>query len=102
MAQKKSFFPWRRVFTVWLVAGMVQAALAAVDFEPAVNYPVGLQPRSIVAADFNRDGKLDLATVNSNSDNVSVMLGDGNGTFAAALTFTVGLFPWGVAVGDFN
>jgi hypothetical protein len=35
-------------------------------------------------------------------DSVSVLLNNGNGTFAAAQTYTVGGAPTGVAVGDFN
>ena len=52
--------------------------------------------------DFNGDGKLDLATVNYNGNNVSVLLGNGNGTFGAATNFSVGNIPFSGALGDFN
>ncbi len=42
------------------------------------------QPRHIVAADFNRDGRIDLAITNYNRGSVSVLLGDGVGSFAHA------------------
>ena len=45
---------------------------------------------------------LDIVTANSNSNNVSVLLGDGSGTTFAKTDFAVGSFPRGVAVGDFN
>src|SRR5688572_30131795 len=36
-------------------------------FAPAVNYPVDPAPQAMVAADFNNDGRPDLATVNYSS-----------------------------------
>ena len=57
---------------------------------------------SVTTGDFNADGKLDLATANFNSDNVSVLLGNGLGGFAAAVNFGVGDGPFSVTTGDFN
>ncbi|MBS2028497.1 MAG: VCBS repeat-containing protein [Deltaproteobacteria bacterium] len=56
----------------------------------------------IVAADFNRDGKPDLATIDNSSNTVSEMLGFGDGGFAAPAPFNVGNRPLAMAVGDFN
>jgi FG-GAP-like repeat len=53
-----------------------------------------------VAADFNRDGKLDLAVANGNA--VSILLRNGNGTFGPATNYAVAAEPVGLAVGDFN
>jgi hypothetical protein len=53
-------------------------------------------------ADFNSDGLLDLAVANHGSSNISVLLGNGDGTFRAAEHFAVGHTPVGTAVGDFN
>ncbi|WP_375443160.1 DUF4114 domain-containing protein, partial [uncultured Nostoc sp.] len=52
--------------------------------------------------DFNGDGKLDLAAANLNSNNVSVLLGNGTGGFGTATNFSVGTAPRSVTVGDFN
>jgi hypothetical protein len=72
------------------------------SFTPAVSYPADTNPQEIVSADFNNDGRLDLATCNSGGNNVSVLLGNGNGTFQAPKTSAAGDNPISVAVGDFN
>ena len=72
------------------------------SFSAAVDYPVGLNPQAVVAADFNGDGRLDLAVVNFSSSNVSVLLGNANGTFQPAVNSATGASPLSVAVGDFN
>lgn len=57
----------------------------------------------IVVADFNGDQNLDLAVANGTSNNVSVMLGQGNGTFAAPqTTATNGNSPNSVIAVDMN
>ena len=54
-------------------------------------------------ADFNGDGKPDIVVANCMySDTVSVLLGNGNGTFQAQQTFATGDQPSSVAVGDVN
>src|SRR5262249_57124707 len=63
---------------------------------------VGSLPYSVVVADLNGDGVLDLATANLSTDNVSVLLGRGDGTFAAERRVAAGYQPYSVAVGDFN
>ena len=69
---------------------------------PALNYSVGTGPQAVVAADFNNDGRLDLATANAGSNSVSVLLGDGQGGFGAAINAAAGDNPVSLAVGDFN
>ena len=61
----------------------------------------GSSPASVVAGNFNGDGKLDLAVANAGSNNVSMLLGNGDGTFKPALNSGV-LGPGSLAVGDFN
>jgi hypothetical protein len=62
----------------------------------------GMSPTSMVVADFNGDGKADLALVNSGGGNVSIMLSAGNGTFTQAASPNTGSSPSSIAVGDFN
>ena len=75
-------------------------------FQAAVNYAVGSNPISIVVADFDGDGRLDLATGTlgaGNTNQVSVLLGNGDGTFQPAINSTVtGTSISAVAGGDFN
>src|SRR4029077_175061 len=54
------------------------------------------------AGDFNADGVQDLASANTYSTSVSVLLGKGDGTFPSPPTNAVGPNPQSVAVGDFN
>jgi hypothetical protein len=52
--------------------------------------------------DFDGDGKLDLATVNQIGATVSVLRGNGNGTFGPAVNYGVAWGPLFLAMGDFN
>ncbi|HYO63711.1 MAG TPA: FG-GAP-like repeat-containing protein [Pyrinomonadaceae bacterium] len=61
-----------------------------------------LSPIHVVVADFNKDGKPDVATANNTAQNVSVLLGDGAGNFVAPALFNVGNAPTSLAAADFN
>jgi len=56
----------------------------------------------VVAADVNGDGFLDLITIPQSTTDVAVLLNNGDGTFAAPVTFFAGESPTTLAVGDFN
>ncbi len=77
-------------------------------FAPAPQSPVavGVGPIWATAGDFNGDGKLDLAVANLASNNVTVLLGKGDGTFTPApgspLSIPGGVETLGVVAGDFN
>ena len=83
------------------VSQVVQTAPAGA-LQSAVNYTAGTAPSAIVAGDFNGDGKIDLAVANQGSNNASVLLENGDGTFAPAVNYGTGLAPSSIAVGDFN
>jgi FG-GAP-like repeat len=74
----------------------------------AVSRPGGLSGGSfsVQAIDVNHDGLLDLVTSNSLTNDVSVLLGRGNGTFSPAHTYaiagpnSIGLLPFALSAGD--
>jgi hypothetical protein len=80
-------------------------------FRPPVIYPVGTNPVSIVAGDFTGDGHLDLAVADQGDEyisptptdpgGVSVLLGNGDGTFRSARQYLAGLAPNAIVAGDF-
>lgn len=74
----------------------------APTFAPAANYTVGANSRCVTVSDFNGDAKPDLAVANTNSGNVSILLGNGSGGFTGPVNFPTGSSPIFIAVGDFN
>ena len=73
-----------------------------VTFMAPVDYTTGTLPFANAVGDFNGDHNLDVAVVNYNSNNVSVLLGNGNGTFQPQTEYTVGTEPSAITVADFN
>jgi hypothetical protein len=61
-------------------------------------------PIAMTSADFNSDGNLDLALVNETTNNVTILLGNGNANFslAAGSPFAVGKVPVAIASADLN
>jgi len=66
-------------------------------FQTAVSYPSGSDCTSIVAGDFNGDGKTDLAVVNTYEETISVFLGNGDGTFQRRVNYVTGPTPVALA-----
>jgi len=65
--------------------------------------PVGVYPSGIVAADFNGDGKADLAVTIAEANSVAVFLGDGDGTFTAVgASPSTGSYPLSMVAADLN
>jgi hypothetical protein len=64
------------------------------------NINVASSPGPMVIADFNGDGKNDLAV--ACAPGLALLLGNGNGTFSGPTTFTSAGFPLSIAAGDFN
>ena len=63
-------------------------------------YAVGDVPNYIAMADLDGDQDLDLATMNAASLDVSILLNNGDGTFASDVRYDLGSDPGGVALGD--
>ena len=75
-------------------------------FAPDVRFGAGVSPTSVAIGDFNADGRADLAVANSGQPgavgDVSILLGQGDGTFGPQTRFDAGVGPHSIAVGDFN
>jgi hypothetical protein len=90
------FSKWHRPRLEWL-EDRVQP-----DFLAPLAAAVGTAPQSVAVGDFNGDGVPDLAVANRFGLGVSVLLGNGDGSFQPARNFSAGNQPTSVAVGDFN
>src|ERR1700723_1919472 len=90
--------------TVTVLLGNGDGSFTQVSSSPQT----GFEPASIAAGDFNGDGILDLAVTNLNDGNpepgsVTVLLGNGDGTFTPTAESPVtGAVPLSIAVADFN
>jgi FG-GAP-like repeat len=63
---------------------------------------VGLRPISLAIADLDGDGKLDLAVLDFTNSTVSILKGNGDGTFMTPVGYGVGGHPFSLVVADFN
>ncbi|MGE7417525.1 FG-GAP-like repeat-containing protein [Methylobacterium tarhaniae] len=72
------------------------------NFATKTDVTAGDGPYSVALADVNGDGKLDIVTANYGSNNASVLLGNGDGTFRAKTTFSTGSNPGSVALADLD
>ena len=80
----------------------VTTATSSIALSAPRGFDAGSGPQSVAVGDFNGDGKPDLAVVNSYSNNVSILLGNGDGTFQIHVDYPTGAQPGSVAIGDFN
>lgn len=74
-------------------------------FQTGRIFAAGANSYDVVADDFNGDGNLDLAVVNTlgpAEGTVSILLGDGSGSLAAPVAYPVGVGPYYASSGDFN
>ncbi len=84
------------------IASFTVSASPAGAFGTVGSNPTGSNPVGLAVGDFNNDGKADLVTANSGENTVSVLLGNGDGTFRTHVDSDVGAKPVSVAVGDFD
>ncbi len=82
--------------------GVVLLSDTAGGYNETEDLIAGTLARDIIVTDFDEDGTDDLALLNENSHNVSVLLGTGSGSFAPATNYPAGLTPMHFATGDFD
>ena len=99
MGKGKGSHPPLALFVFAVTCAMTLSAVSA-QVATFTTQQYALLGNTHVGADLNGDGKVDLVGAGANV--VSVMLGNGNGTFGAKADFPVAPDPQAVAAGDFN
>ncbi len=99
---------WSDVSVVQEITADLRVFLNTADgsglFHPFIEptFPVGQRASPSEPADFNEDGEIDVCVANIDADTVSVLFGNGDGTFTPSQTIIVGDGPRGIAVLDFD
>lgn len=85
------------------MTGTVRVLPAPATFALQSPIPVGVHPSAVVTADFDKDGILDLAVANASDNTVTILRGNGDGTFTQLGNPIMGFnLPNSIAVADFN
>jgi type II secretory pathway component GspD/PulD (secretin) len=90
--------------TVSILVGQGMNSAALGTFAPQVTYATGASPAGVAVGDFNNDTKPDLAVTyatDTSNNSVSILLGNGDGTFGTAKDFPAGSGPVGIVAGAF-
>jgi hypothetical protein len=72
------------------------------SFLPPIDYAVGSSPYYVDVGDLTGDNRLDLVTANPGSASLSVLLGNGDGSFQDPVNYAVGAGNYSLAVGNFT
>ena len=89
--------------SVTVLLNQTASGASAFSFSTPVTYNVGTGPTSVVAGFFDADTRIDLATSNFRSDNVSVLLGTGSGIFGGTTSpLGAGIGPQSISAADLN
>lgn len=99
---------WVGLVVACVASLAVPAFAVCPDFRHAPSYPAGdssdlsSNPRGTAVADFNADGKQDLAVANTYHHNLSILLGNGDGTFSTFEHYGPDRSGFAVVAADFN
>lgn len=99
----KSFFVLVALTFGLTATGYGASPCVGTNFNTPTNFTIPLNAQAMAVADFNNDGKPDLATSDGrNPGRVSVLLGNGTGGFAASMNFPGGRVAKSIVAGDLN
>ena len=96
------------VITTDFYTGDISVLLGDGDgtFQAATFFPAGAYPTDLVAGDFNGDGRVDLAVTDGGyrgqGQGVSILLGNGDGTFRPPVLYPAGMYPSAIVAKDFT
>jgi hypothetical protein len=104
---------WRRLLFLVSAAALAATGIALFAFRggSSTKYPrfgesrtyrTGSGPRALAIADLNRDGHVDIATANAIGNSVSVLFGNGDGTFRDAVSYGTVSQPRSLAVAELD
>jgi hypothetical protein len=85
-----------------LLVGTTSLNPATISFADINNIATGAGPISSVACDLNGDGITDLAVADSGANTVSVLVGNGDGSFQPQVNYLTGSSPFDIVAADFN
>jgi hypothetical protein len=73
-------------------------------FGTPINHYTGRSPMSVFASDLDGDGDNDLAVANNMSDNIAILINNGDGTFQRAVSYAIGQYsgPYSIIANDFD
>src|SRR5574340_604659 len=88
---------------VTVFAGQTAAGSCSYSNVASFSAGPGSLPAAMVSADFNRDGKVDLAVASAGANEVRIFLGNGNGTFQSpGSAIVIGTTPKSMVIADFD
>lgn len=99
----EEFSFWKELVmkTIGMISAIICILVIAIDspafgqlFGERTDYPAGDEPCAVFAADLDGDSDSDLALTNKESDNVSILLNNGDGTFQPAVNYATGNYPY--------
>ena len=93
---------WLILLMIFLASLFGNGLEAQVIFEPTGHYYTGNGPRSVCAGDLDGDGDSDLAVANHATNDVSILLNNGDGSFATAISYGAGAAPQMACLGDLD